>query len=141
MQELTRNHYRKRSEAESEAANLTREVALVRIAQIMQELRRVRREIFGLNADGPAFDMLLELYHRENSAECTTATLLQEATHVFPSVACRWLRHLEHEGFVRCRPHPIDSSIDFVELTEMTKERLEGYLGTVLQVAAQQSET
>lgn len=115
------------------------EVAVVRIAQAIRELRRVRRDEFGLAVGEPAWDMLIELYYRDSTGASTTATQLKEAAFVPHSSADRWLKHLERERFVRARGHPTDIQTEFVELTNVAREALERYLVQVRAVAVQQS--
>lgn len=115
------------------------EVAIVRIAQAIRQLRRVRRDEFGLAVGEPAWDMLVELYYRDSIGASTTAMQLKEASFVPGSSAHRWIKHLEQEGLVRIKAHPEDGRTGFVELTDDGREALELYLTEVRAVALQQS--
>lgn len=115
------------------------EVALVRIAQSIRKLRRLRRDEFGLALGEPAWDMLLELYYRDNIGVATTAAQLKKAPFCADSSAERWLRHLKQGGFVRIKPHPSDQRTEFVELSEIARSALENYLIAVRALAAQEA--
>jgi DNA-binding MarR family transcriptional regulator len=114
---------------------------MVRIAETIRKLRHVRREEFGLQLDEPAWDMLIELYCRDNVAASTTAALLQDAAHVPSSTAIRWIRHLQERGFVTVKPHPNNAETQFVEMTFSAKDALEQYLKRVLAAAGPQPRT
>ena len=114
------------------------EVALVRVAQAIRELRKVRREQFGLELDEPAWDMVIELYYQDSTGASTTTAQLRDVSNVPPSTADRWLKFLEREMWIATRDHPTDAGIRFVDLTKKTREAMEGYLREVHSFALKQ---
>lgn len=111
---------------------LKHECELVRTAQSILLGRRRRYEEFNSALFGePAWDMLLELYVRETSGASSTAEQLQTASAVPSSTAARWLNHLEHDGLVARRDHPLDRGTIFVELTEQGRQALDRYLKAI----------
>lgn len=101
------------------------ELALSHVAQAIRHVRIVRRAEFGVDISEPAWDMLIELYFRESTGDFTTGSLLKDAAGVPTSTACRWLKHLTREEFIRIRPHPAEPEIEFVELTDRARDALE----------------
>jgi DNA-binding MarR family transcriptional regulator len=121
------------------SSEIGQEVALVRIVEAIRELRRTRREVFGLGLAEPAWDMLVELYYRDSTGASTTSAQLKDAANVPPSTAGRWVQHLEHEGWIRIQSHPSDAQTYFVELTNKAKEAMERYLAEVRSLALKQA--
>lgn len=114
------------------------EAALILVAKAIRELRKVRREQFGLDLAEPAWDMIVELYFKDCTGASTTASQLQEVSNVPRSTAERWLRFLQQEGWVEFRSHPSDPSTRFAELTEKTREAMDRYLSEVRSFALKQ---
>lgn len=126
------------NERRSDPDWLNTELALVRIAQAIRQLRRLRADVFGVAIEEPAWDMLLQVYIRDTNGASTTAAQLMEASLVPPSAAQRWLHYLEREGLVRGKAHPIDEATEFVELTDDARQGLERYLAVVRAAAVQE---
>lgn len=81
-----------------------------------------------------AWEMLLNLYVRYHTGRSSTAAQLQRASRNAPSTANRWLGHLEEQELVIRRAHPVDSTTEFVELTDAAREALDRYLGAILKL-------
>lgn len=123
-----------------ELDGLATEIILVRLVRGMRQLRRVGRAQLGRAFSEPALDMLLEVYYRESTGEATTRKLLREVTDAPPSVADRWLCYLRDEQFVRTSDHPTCPEIQFVELTDGTRQALECFFVEVRAIALRQGE-
>jgi DNA-binding MarR family transcriptional regulator len=120
------------------SSDIGQEVALIRVVEAIRELRKTRREVFGLGLDEPAWDMLVELYYRDSTGASTTSAQLNGAANVPPSTAMRWIRHLEQDGWIRVQSHPGDAQTQFVELTAKAKEAMDRYLVEVRSFALKQ---
>ena len=127
--------------SESYSALIETEFALFKIAMAIRDLRKVRRAQFGLKLGEPAWDMLVELYFRENTGNSTTRALLQKAAEVPSSTAARWLKHLTDEGYIRTSRHSGDTETSFVEMTDRAREAVERYLTKVRSIVAQHAGT
>lgn len=111
------------------AGGLRLEQELLQIARDILQSRRQRNQEFGKRLfSEPAWDMLLELYVRENAGLAATSRDLISASGAARSTAVRWMSHLETELLVARRPHPQDSAIHFIELTDLGRESLGNYL-------------
>jgi DNA-binding MarR family transcriptional regulator len=105
---------------------------LSQLARDILQSRRQRNGEFGKRLfSEPAWDMLLELYVRENTGVSATSLDLISASGAARSTARRWIAHLEKESLIRRRRHPRDSATDFIELTDLGRGSLERYLGTI----------
>jgi DNA-binding MarR family transcriptional regulator len=78
-----------------------------------------------------AWDMLLELYVRENAGTTSTSAQLVAASGTPGSTAGRWLEHLAKEALVMRRRHPLDPGTEFIELSEKGREALDRYLSAI----------
>lgn len=117
---------------------LNTECALVRIAQAIRQLRRLRGDVFGIVIQEPAWDMLLQVYIRDTTGAFITAAQLKNESLVPPSTAERWLHYLENEGLVSRKTRSIDEQTELVELTDAAREALVRYLAVVRAAAVQE---
>lgn len=92
------------------------EVALVKVAEANRELRKVKREQFGLEITEPAWNMLIELCFRDSTGASTTASQLKEVCNVPDSTADRWLGQLEQDNRIGITAHTTDAQTRFVDL-------------------------
>ena len=81
-----------------------------------------------------AWEMLLKLYVRYHTGRSSTVAQLQRGSRTHDSTASRWLGHLEEQGLVVRRAHPMDSTTTFIELTDAATEALDSYLGSILEL-------
>jgi DNA-binding MarR family transcriptional regulator len=111
---------------------LGRERELAQLARDILQSRRQRNGEFGKRLfSEPAWDMLLELYVRENTGVAATSRDLIAASGAARSTAARWIAHLDKESLIRRRRHPGDSATDFIELTDLGRDSLERYLSAI----------
>lgn len=111
---------------------LSEECRMARVAEGILRQRRRRKDYFGTSLFAESgWDLLLELYVGESSGSSTTAEQLLTSTMGPPSIAARWLEHLQEEGLVRRLMHRGKSGTEFVELTNKSRLAMEAYLAAV----------
>jgi DNA-binding MarR family transcriptional regulator len=96
-------------------------------------MRRARDQLMPPGLVGePAWDMLLALYSEQPG--CLSLTCLCHGSGVPSSSAHRWVRALEHEGFIERTSPPHGGSAPLLSLTKMGREIVERSLKAMLRV-------
>ena len=78
---------------------------------------------------GPAFDLLVALYVKEEG-ERASVRWLAERARVTNSTALRWLEYLESKGLVTRQRIKTDSRVSLAELTQEGRATLEAFFGS-----------
>jgi DNA-binding MarR family transcriptional regulator len=108
------------------------QASLLAQAKLILESRKRRIDYFGRGVFGePAWEILLLLYVTAGGQR-QTVPRLSKLSGISRSTAIRWIEYLERERLVSRAPHPTDRRIDFVQLTESGRERLEAYLSEAI---------
>lgn len=109
--------------------NLPHETLLNR-ARAALALRQSRERFFGrAMLAGPAFDLLVALYVKEEG-ERASVRWLAERARVTNSTALRWLEYLESKGLVTRQRIKVDSRVSLAELTQKGRATLEAFFGS-----------
>jgi DNA-binding MarR family transcriptional regulator len=112
----------------TETASATPQSTLASRIHRILKLRASRTAIFsdGLFAD-PAWDMLLDLYiaHLEGRLEAVSSICV--ASGVPSTTAIRWIKLLEHQGWVCRSPDPTDGRRCFLALTGKAQAAMERF--------------
>lgn len=102
---------------------------LTRFAQALYKTRRVRARHFDENIFGePAWDMLLDLYVHNNSANRTSVKSLCLASHVPETTALRWIGLLVDAALVIRESDESDRRRVFLSLTPSGEAAIRRYL-------------
>jgi DNA-binding MarR family transcriptional regulator len=100
--------------------------------QRISSVRKLRAIEFSSELFGePGWDMLLELYMREESGMSVGFEDLQEAANIPSSVTSRWVKVLQNEGLITRGRRLIKDEKALFELSTQGREKLERYLDTV----------
>jgi DNA-binding MarR family transcriptional regulator len=94
--------------------------------------RRLRDQYFGstLFAD-PAWDMLLDLAASQIEHRSVAVSSLCIASAVPATTALRWIKQLTDGGLFRRVADPLDGRRVFIELTDVARKGMRGYLAAV----------
>ena len=118
--------------AEPHSVTTPTRAALMAHARLILTNRRRRIDHFGRGVFGePAWEILLLLYITVGGQR-QTVPRLSELSGISRSTAIRWIEYLEREKLVSRVPHPNDRRVDFIELTDKGREKLEAYLSETI---------
>lgn len=93
------------------------------------KLRRRREQIFGPHLfSDPAWDMLLDLYIARQASRDVSVSSACLASGAPLTTALRWLRRLEHEGYVERDADQRDARRIHVRLTDHAVAQLHGLM-------------
>lgn len=99
------------------------------LARRILRARRLRERHLPKSMFGePAWDMLLVLYVADRAETRQTISRLKLESCTSGTTSLRWLKFLERCKFVQRRDNPFDKRAVFIELTELGRESIEGYL-------------
>lgn len=98
----------------------------------VQKLRMSREVLFGsgLFAD-PAWDMLIDLYAAELGQHRISVSSLCLASTVPSTTALRWIKKLEHDGWVYRVHDPMDGRRSFVHLSQKGAKALRTFFAHI----------
>ncbi|MEQ7874733.1 winged helix DNA-binding protein [Sphingomonas sp. ASV193] len=97
----------------------------------MIECRKLRLGFFeGYMFGEAAWDMLLVLFVAESRGVRLKVSDLTFESGAPPTTALRWLGFLEERGYIGRTPSPSDGRVFFVDLTDLSIKKMEGYLQT-----------
>lgn len=98
------------------------------------EARRRRESFFGLHLfSDPAWDILLNAYAAQLSHESWSLGELCASSNVPASIVVRWVKKLEQDGWLVCQSNPDEGENPIIELSEVGKSAMEGYMASVWQ--------
>ena len=121
-----------RSELDPVDITLSNEFRRIEIAQRIVVVRKLRAGEFSSKIFGePGWDILLELYIREESGRAAWLEDLQQATGVPSSVVSRWLTVLQSEGLISFDKHVVGDVNGSFELTPQGRQKFERYLDSI----------
>lgn len=107
------------------------DAALANKARALYALRRRRNRTFadmdGLFAE-PAWDILLDLFVRQQDGRGTPVTSLCQASAAPPTTALRWIAVLERRGLIAKSPDPVDRRQSNVRLSALGIARMRACL-------------
>lgn len=102
----------------------------VRVAEIKEiiDRRNLRRQVFGLGfSDGPAWDILLELYLAHEQGQQLSLTCLGLSTNVPETTSLRWLRRLAQDALATVHTDARDGRRKLVRLTPEASLKMSAY--------------
>jgi DNA-binding MarR family transcriptional regulator len=94
------------------------------LARQLLRLRRERQRHFPIDATGPAWDLMLGLFEKDGENHRPALGDLATWAHVPRTTAIRWLRQLEHHGFVALVPDRRDKRLVRVALSDSGRETM-----------------
>lgn len=99
------------------------------LARELLKLRNERSRHFPLDVTGPAWDLLLALFHVGGSEEQLSLGDLVERTNVPRTTAVRWLREMKRHGLVTLSSDSQDKRLVRVAITPAGTARMDELLG------------
>lgn len=111
---------------------LSDECRRIQIAQRIASVRKLRAGEFSSKLYGePGWELLLEIYIREESDGAAWLEDLQQAVGVPLSVASRWLKVLQSEGLICSERRLAGDAKESFELTPRGRQKFERYLDLI----------
>lgn len=101
-------------------------------ARHLYRLRRQRDELFGNIFGEPAWDMMLDLFIRQNDKSITSISSLCIAASVPQTTALRWVTEMIAAGIFSRERDPFDRRRSYVELSADAYERMAQLLQSML---------
>jgi DNA-binding MarR family transcriptional regulator len=99
------------------------------LARELLKLRSERGGHFPLDVTGPAWDLLLALFHVGDGPEQLSLGELVEQTNVPRTTAVRWLREMKRHGLVTLGSDRHDKRLVRVAITQAATETMDNLLG------------
>ena len=99
------------------------------LARELLKLRTERSRHFPFDVTGPAWDLLLALFHVGESQEQLSLGDLVDRTNVPRTTAVRWLREMKRHGLVTLGSDRHDKRLVRVAITPVGIETMDGLLG------------
>lgn len=98
------------------------------LARELLKLRNERSRHFPVDVTGPAWDLLLALFHVGRNSEPLSLGDLVEHTRVPRTTAVRWLREMKQHGLVTLSSDRHDKRLVRVAITPVGHETMDGLL-------------
>lgn len=124
--EVRRSRDRPHSHARPEGEDAERLKTLAR--NILRARRMRARHLPKAMFGEPAWEMLLALYVADRSESRLTISRLTKESSAPATTSLRWLVFLERCKLVQRRDNPLDKRAVFIELTDLGRTAIEGYL-------------
>jgi len=99
------------------------------LARELLKLRTERSRHFPFDVTGPAWDLLLALFHVGESQEQLSLGDLVDRTNVPRTTAVRWLREMKRHGLVTLGSDRHDKRLVRVAITQAATETMDNLLG------------
>lgn len=106
---------------------------LTRYARHLYRVRRQRDALFGPIFGEPAWDMMLDLFIRQNDRSATSISSLCIAASVPQTTALRWITAMIADGTFTREDDPFDRRRSYVQLSADTRQRMVQLLQTMLE--------
>ena len=107
-------------------------MALVdRARSVVAERRRRTRFLAPTIFGEPGWDILLALYTAEVSGPRQSVGSVSNLIEKPLTTAIRWINYLEKERLIVREPHPLDSRMLLLELTDKSRQVLDDYFATL----------